>query len=48
MTQFAEMVRFLDVGFTKIHVKMVFGFVDIEKKGFITVNQLANALEDAG
>jgi Ca2+-binding EF-hand superfamily protein len=44
---FAEMVKFLQVGLSKIQNKLIFSLIDLEKKGFITLNELQNAIEDA-
>lgn len=32
------MINFLDIGINKIEVRMIFGFVDVERKGWVTVN----------
>lgn len=48
MVEFGDLIRFLEIGLTKIQNKLIFSSIDSEKKGYITVNELQNALEDAG
>lgn len=47
LNEFSELVKFLELGLTKIQNKMIFNFIDQEKKGYITINELETALEDA-
>lgn len=48
MVEFGDLIKFLEIGLTKIQNKLIFNSIDSEKKGYITVNELQNALEDAG
>jgi Ca2+-binding EF-hand superfamily protein len=48
MVEFGDLIKFLEIGLTKIQNKLIFSSIDSEKKGYITVNELQNALEDAG
>lgn len=35
---FTELIKFLELGFTKIQNKLIFSFIDLEKKAYITYN----------
>lgn len=38
INEFSDLIKFLEIGLTKIQNKMIFAYIDLEKKGFITVN----------
>ena len=42
------MSNFLQTGFNKIQNRFIFNGIDLEKKGYITLVQLQDALEEAG
>ena len=37
LNDFSNVVNFLEIGFTKIQIRQIFEGIDLEKKGYITL-----------